>query len=195
MNWAKDALNTYAPYKSININKGWVKSDVFKFRLIDLEFAVGGLLDKYPAWYMNEVYFVATMSEVNDGGVSEESKGYFWLTVTWLVKGYVKGDGKDVLIVGTSVFNLDSVVKTQHNMKLSASSSSLSSYVDNLKLISASFTNVDELIVTNKYLAENFVKETFNWMRVYTLGTFFKVKEGSSKIKYANANGLGIWVG
>lgn len=41
-NFAKAVVERYTPYKSVQLNSTWVRTDTFQFRLVDLEYVLAG---------------------------------------------------------------------------------------------------------------------------------------------------------
>lgn len=42
-----------------------------------------------------------------------------------------------------------------------------------------------------------YIKESYNWIRAYTIGTYFKIAPGSTKVMYQSDDekGSGVWIG
>ena len=56
-NFAKAVVDRYAPYKALQINSSWVRTQTFQFRLVDLEYVLAGAYEKYGQQYMRPISF------------------------------------------------------------------------------------------------------------------------------------------
>lgn len=66
-------------------------------------------------------------------------------------------------------------------------------YADTIILKESQFRPVGSFVVSNHNLAERYMKSVFDSLSTYTVGTGFKVKEGSTNARLVD--NTGIWVG
>ena len=101
-NVAQYTLLNYQNYQNININSSWIRSRVFQFRLIDLEYAIKGLLDKYPQYYMNSIYFTCKFTNITSISTNPANK-VVNLIAQWSCSGFVNRDtAESIKILGIS---------------------------------------------------------------------------------------------
>lgn len=82
-------------------------------------------------------------------------------------------------------------------MEIFLGGDSLSVYDNVLNINQIKFNPVGNITVKDKDLALLYLNEFLNDMRTYVPGTWFKVKEGSSKIALESDEkmGAGLWIG
>lgn len=56
-NFAKAVVDRYSNYKNVLINESWVRTENFQFKLVDLEYVLTGVYEKYGQYYMKPVTF------------------------------------------------------------------------------------------------------------------------------------------
>lgn len=90
-NFAKAVVERYTPYKSVQLNSTWVRTDTFQFRLVDLEYVLAGAFQKYGQYYMNSVTFNCGAQELMSGFITNHElteivkwkcDGLLWTTNT-----------------------------------------------------------------------------------------------------------------
>lgn len=98
--FAQAIVERYTPYKNVLINGSWVRTTTFQFRLVDLEYVLAGVYDKYAKYYMNPISFACSINSlVNKGYILDEKLVH---TVKWLCSGHLWIDSKtSKQIIGT----------------------------------------------------------------------------------------------
>lgn len=66
-------------------------------------------------------------------------------------------------------------------------------YIEESKLKDSVFREVDGISVVDQQIAALHFTDYARNLRGYTVGTYFKVREGSSKVEFDEENGL--WIG
>lgn len=87
-NVAQYTLQNYENYQNININSSWIRSRIFQFKVIDLEYAIEGLLDKYSQYYMNPIYFTCAFKNITSISTSAVNK-VVNLIAQWNCEGFI----------------------------------------------------------------------------------------------------------
>jgi len=82
-------IKTYLPYQAINISKSTIRTSVFQFKLIDLEYVLDNFLDDLGKFYLNEIYFTCKASSIVDGKIDSQNKN-IWFAVDWKCGCFVK---------------------------------------------------------------------------------------------------------
>ena len=101
-NWARNMVTNYKGYQNISIDKSWIRSRNFQFRLVDLEFVLQDALAKYPKLYMNPISFSCSLADVVSGFI-DPSAAVLNQILDWNCKGFLILDNKtQVQILGTS---------------------------------------------------------------------------------------------
>lgn len=53
-----DNLGKYDAWQNIDVNRTWVRTVSMQWKLVDLEFVVPGIVERYANYYMSDVKFV-----------------------------------------------------------------------------------------------------------------------------------------
>jgi len=78
-------------------------------------------------------------------------------------------------------------------MLIRIQNNNLSVLADAVTLENVSFDFIDKYVVADPFTAAEYIKEGLFEMRRFTIGTFFKIKDSSSKIAFLPERG--IWIG
>jgi hypothetical protein len=97
------------------------------------------------------------------------------------------------LILGKIKYNLDFEAQMTYVNEIRLSSNMLVVYITESKLNLLTFKPIDESTLQEPELADFFANEIVEYLRGYTVGSNFKVKDSSQKI--ALKEGVGIYVG
>lgn len=108
--------------------------------------------------------------------------------IKWSCQGWVV-DGDDQVQI------MEFYPTIEHHLNVRVSSSSLSVYNNQLVLKDITFDDVEDLHVINGEVFSTLMSETYNDMRTYVIGTWFKVKDGSTSVLYSGENYKGVWIG
>lgn len=72
--FAQTVVDRYTPYKNILINGSWVRTETFQFRLVDLEYVLAGVYDKYAQNFMRPISFACSIKGLAKDGFILDGK-------------------------------------------------------------------------------------------------------------------------
>lgn len=99
---AKNVVVNFKNYTDIAIDRSWIRSENFQFRLIDLEFVLRDALTKYPAQMNTPIAFSCSIKEIVSGYIDAD-KQKLHEVVNWDCSGsIVPKDGETIPILSTS---------------------------------------------------------------------------------------------
>lgn len=149
-----------------------------------MEYLFEKLVKDYSEYYLNDISIICSPKNYEDLALIEETNDIS-VRINWSCKGYLSGPTPAALILDFEA-SLTYIVEVRL-------SSSITAYVPKTTLNSLTFQVIDDSPLSDPDIASIYAQEVVDYLRGYTVGTYFAIKPNSTKLLFKED--VGIYIG
>jgi hypothetical protein len=99
------ARRNFAAWREVRLSRNNMRTRVFRWRLLDFEYIVPAILERYPNSYLSDVELACAVEEVGEATLDEE---YMQVPIAWRCIGSFEGQDRKRI----SFLSNDATMKT-----------------------------------------------------------------------------------